>query len=86
MNQYSRDFLRVNKTKARRLFNEGKTIYLVPCKVYPDPRGMWIQPYDIDKKFDKTFDTIVNSYEYYNCCPETGKVVAFYIKTGEEKP
>ena len=77
--------------------NEGETmkVNLIPSKTYLSGYKTWIQPYevemsksDLEQKYagnnDLTyFDSIVNSYAYYNCNNETGNRVHFYIK--EEK-
>ncbi len=83
MTRYSR----VNKTKARRLYNEGKTLYLVPNKCRFDFDGFWIPPYKINKieSFEwqgvtKDFDKLINSFEYYNCNNELGTYTHFYIE------
>lgn len=69
---------RVNKQKAKRLFNEGKTIYLQSCNMYPF--GVWqsLCPIDSEKG---DFDQICNEYGYYNLDNERGKYIHFYIKT-----
>ena len=36
MNQYSRTLKRINKTVARRLYNEGRDILFIPNKLNPD--------------------------------------------------
>ena len=56
---------KTNITKARRLFNEGVTIYLMPSKVaFANP---WISPIRINNvENENTFDSIVNAYRYYN--------------------
>ena len=86
-------FTRVNKTKAKKLYNEGKKIYIIPCKVYPDFNGMWIKPFELqyteemkqkdaeypDLAFQNTFDSRVNSFEFYNCNSELGNYTAFYV-------
>ena len=80
---------RVSKAKARKLYDEGQTIRVCPCKVnpanefYPLSYDMNVadvfdpEPYDWEKKFD----TRVNRFEYYNCqYNELGKYSAFYVR------
>ena len=67
-----------NKQTARKLFMNGQTIYLFPCKanihcVY------WEGGYPISRE-DGYFDRLVRSYEYYNCNNETGYYAHYYIK------
>jgi len=79
-------YKRVDKRTARFLYNAGYTIYLVPCKVWPNDRAPWIQPYPIYKKEDTLFDNQVNAFEYYNCNHnELGYYAAFYIKKENAK-
>lgn len=73
------DFKRVTITQARKLYNNGHTLYIVPSKVYPSYNNMWIQPYKANKNNDGDFEKLVNSYEYYNCNSELGRVANFYI-------
>jgi hypothetical protein len=75
---------KVNKTAARRLFNEGKILYLVPCKVYPNFGNCFITPYEIQKDRVKdgivNFDRIVDNFEYYNCNNEVGRYTHYYVE------
>lgn len=77
----------VSKRTARKLYNEGITVYLVPSNLYPDFNGVWIQPFGIDKNRpdelpeNLDFDKRVNNFEYYNCnCNEFGYYSNFYIR------
>lgn len=74
------NLLKIRKTKARKLFNEGQVIYLLPCKMRVD--NVWQKPHEVVKSEENNdFDKVVNSFEYYNCqYNETGKYTAFYIK------
>lgn len=69
--------IKINKTKAKEVFNNGGTVYIIPCKVRFD--SMWIQPVAIDYRYG-TFDAVVNEFEYYNCTSETGRYSHFYVK------
>lgn len=82
-------YIKVNKTKARNLFNQGKTVYIVPCKVRFDFNNMWIEPYEINKsKYEyydvDTFDIIINSFEYHNCNYELGYYASYYVQADFE--
>ena len=78
-------FVKINKTKARKLYNNNVNIYIIPCKVYPNYNNMWIQPIKlnkeeyIDKNYENDFDKIINNFEYYNCNTEVGRYTSFYI-------
>lgn len=73
-------FTRINKTAARKLFESGAKIFLAPCNM--PPVSMWGQAAECSKdRCDCTFESLVNSFEYYNCnYSETGRYTAFYIK------
>ena len=68
---------KINKNKARELFNRGKTIYLLPAKA--NIRSPWIQYMPINRKRGK-FDSLVASFEYYNCNPHFGNYAWYYVE------
>lgn len=71
-------FVRVNKTKARIKYNEGKTVYLIPDMMRLD--NAWQFPYPINnEREDREFDDIVNSFRYYNCDNERGRGVKYFV-------
>ena len=71
-------YKRIRKDEARRLYSDGETVYILPCKVYPDDNHPWIRPYKMDIR---PFDEFVNEYEYYVCnTAELGFYAAYYIK------
>lgn len=77
-------FTRINKTTARKLYNAGLDVVFCPCNLRPFNRygfglDMRINKDDISND-GRTFDTVVNYFEYYNCRDtETGKYTAFYM-------
>ena len=81
-------YKRISKRMAEKLYNSNGTIHLVPCKICPDDKGVWITPYLANKKEmfdrhqeDQTFEQLINSFEFHNCqYAETGKYTSFYIK------
>lgn len=90
--------IRVNRTKARRLYNAGFPVYMLPCKTRLD--NSWIKPARMIKESinyisndgfntivarNDSFETVENAYSYYNCnYQETGKYPAYYIEKGTE--
>lgn len=74
-----KDFKRVTISQARKMYNEGHTIYIVPSKIYPSYDNVWIQPYKASIKENGDFEKFIASYEYYNCNNEVGRVANFYI-------
>lgn len=98
MNKYTfthkgKTYTRINKTKARKQFLQGDTVYLLPCNLRFDcpwysafPVSMEEQKvYAIDETGIKNrFESLINSFEYYNCNnSEIGKYCAFYIERKE---
>lgn len=72
---------RISMAQARKLYNKGTDIYLLPSKAVPG--SIWIIPIGIsqDNYDPRNFDAKVNAYRYYNCTVETGRRVHFYIET-----
>jgi len=69
---------RIKKPEAKKLFNKGRVIYLVPARA--NLRSPWINPMPISKKRGGSFDKNVNNFEYYNCHAPFGKYAWYYIK------
>ena len=66
----------VNKTVARKLFNKGVTVYILPSNMRLN--NTWGKPLDTNQEmYDMSFDKIVNSFEYYNCNNKTGLYTHF---------
>ena len=70
---------RISMAAARRLFNKGIEIYMLPSKSVIG--NIWILPIGIHQD-GISFEAHVNEYRYYNCSAETGKRVHFYIEGG----
>jgi hypothetical protein len=69
---------RIDKRKARNLFELGVKIYLVPSNFRPF--GPWISPHEIELNQGAAFDQISDSFSYYNCInAQTGYFPAYYI-------
>lgn len=69
---------RINKRVARKLFNEGKTVWITACNTRPEC-GLLMNAGTYENEL-VDFDTFVNSFTYYNCNNETGRYPAFYIE------
>ena len=77
---------RVNKSTARKMYNHGCSIFLLPCNVGESAlTGLnpWVSPIvisilDSDSNINK-FDRAVNNYEYYNCNAELGYYAHYYV-------
>ena len=67
---------KLNKAQARKLFNQGTTIQMIPHKASP------YSPWFIGAKYsqkDGEFDNLVNKVEHYNCNNELGYYLAYYV-------
>jgi len=72
---------KINKSRARKLYNKGIKIHVVACKVRLE-NNPWVQPYELSKKENdgSDFDKCINNFEYYNCqYNELGYYSAYYI-------
>ena len=90
MNKYicnKNNLVRVNKTIARKKYNDGEPVLIVPCKC--DPTNNYFSLSIIISKNDELIDTIdfdkrINYFTYFNCnYNELGKYPAYYIKMEE---
>jgi hypothetical protein len=78
-------YTRVRKDVARRLFNEGRVIYLTPSNVAASDSNLWVKPCPISKEYGKHFDDVVSEFEYYNCNHQLGYYTNFWINEEEVK-
>src|SRR5690606_35163506 len=83
-NLVTRKYTRIRKNVARKLFNEGKIIYLTPSNIMATDSSPWIKPYPINNRAGQNFDDIVNQYEFYNCNYELGYYTNFWISEEKE--
>ncbi len=75
---------RVSKTTARKLYDSGKTVFLLGHKLWI---GMMYQPCPInqsDRFGDNSFDCNCNEFAWYNCDYERGYYPAFYVLQGDK--
>lgn len=69
---------RVSKPRARNLYNQGHDVYMIPCNIHPE--NWWMPPVKMLRNNETTFDRVVNTFCYYNCCNnDLGYYPAFYI-------
>lgn len=80
------NYKRVNKPTARKIYNHGCSIMLLPCKVNEsalDGSHPWVKPCEINiidsKSFENKFDRAVVNFEYYNCNAELGYYAHYYV-------
>ena len=74
----SRTFTRISKPTAKKAFNQGLKIGLIPHKC--NPCGAYMSAFVTAKSEDNSdFVKLVNNYSYYSCqYNELGKYPAFY--------
>ena len=73
----------VNKTTARKYYENGKTVYIHSCNMTIN--NMWqslcpVNQADYPDGFMQSFDSIVYSFKYYNCDSERGKYPIYFIE------
>lgn len=72
----------VNKFKARKLWDEGREIYLHPCNM--DFDSVRQRPILVGRNnFDCqgwSFDDVVHHNEVFNCDSERGKYMHYFVK------
>ena len=74
------NYKRINKTAARNRFYSGEPVYIVPCLV-PVKGSKWFTAGEIVRDLypERSFEQIMNAYEYYNCNNEFGRYAAYYV-------
>ena len=73
---------RINKRRAKREYEAGKEIYLMPSKcALVNP---WVSPCPIRKESEQwlgdTFDNRIRDYQCYNCNYEVGYYPHYYVE------
>lgn len=70
--------IKITKGMARKLYNHGEEIMIIPNRVRPDSMlASWIRKPDQE---EGDFDKLCNAIFYYNCSPETGMNLVYYAK------
>ena len=72
---------RIDKRKARKMYNAGQEVGIIPCKC--NPASIWFNGFtminDPSQEETRDFDSYVNEFEYFNCNAEMGRYAAFYL-------
>lgn len=63
--------IKLTKSQARKRFNDGQPVIMCASKMRVDGDLALMRN-------DSDFETVVNTFHYYNCSKETGLVVHFY--------
>lgn len=74
-------YIRINKAKARKAFEQGKKILLTPVGMRLD--SSWCYSTSISKGDGREFEDLVFSFTLYNCSPELGKYPKFFVESKE---
>lgn len=75
--------IQLNKTKARKYYNDGKTIVLLPSNYNIDEctvccYGTFVTKNELN--FGDSFDKIVKAFEYYRCInSQTGRYTHYFL-------
>ena len=74
--------VKIRKNTARKLFNEGRELIIIPCNC--SPNGAWLTGFRICKNYleNSDFDRLINEFEYYNCNGELGRYTHYYLEEG----
>lgn len=73
----------VNKTAARKAYNEGKKVWLNPCNLLPV--NLWTSPCEISNSnsisiMGATFEIQLSEFKFYNCDSERGKYANLFVE------
>jgi hypothetical protein len=73
-------YKRINKTIAKKIYDNGNTIYIAPCNARLN--GILGYPIAINKdnSDNEDFNIVVNAFIYYNCVNELGRYPSYYVK------
>jgi len=75
-----RKMKRINKRQARKIIENGGTIWVIPHKL--NINSMWSIAVDINKdilnRLEVDFDTFLEFFKSYNCNYEAGYYPAYY--------
>lgn len=84
------NYKRITKPVARKMYNEGYDISLIPCCVSSRVLGgnhLWLKPVTLNIKdceyTENKFDRMVNDFEYYNCNAELGYYPHYFVSTDD---
>lgn len=67
---------KINKTVARKAFNDGKAVVLVPCNMQPK-FGLMVSKNDYHGYDD--FDKLNRAFTWFQCNNECGKYPHYYL-------
>lgn len=71
-------YCRINKTEARKIYNQGRNVYLCPVHMRLDSPWMGIPYINNKKDMRATFNDRICQYEIYNCDSERGQYLKYF--------
>lgn len=71
----------VNKTVAKRLYNAGHEIHLLPCQVNINTSWGLLYTTNAEECDNVPFDSMVNAFTSYNCNTQLGRYPHYYAAT-----
>ena len=77
----------ISKRTAKKFFEDGKEIFIQSSNMTFE--NVWQSAAGIEKSslmYGESFDSICNSFEYYNCDNYRGKYIHFFIREKDLKP
>lgn len=75
------NYKRISKTAARKIYEANGNLYMCPVNINPENSwGLLLGPVSTFEPFDE----MVKWATYYNCYPELGRYLAFYIRKESE--
>lgn len=80
------DFKRISKAAAKKLYDNGGTVYVCPINMDPT-NPYWSMAAEINKQDLEglDFNKMINQYTYYNCINnQTGLYPAFYVEVNND--
>lgn len=73
----------INARTAKKLFENGKGIFFQSSNMTFD--NVWHTPFffNIECSNDQSFETLCNSYRYYNCDNYRGKYINYFVRVSD---
>lgn len=78
----------VSSATARKMYIEGKTMWLLPCNMKVNNVWQKPQPFTLANTTDPfalkiaMFEMVVDSYQYYNCNNKRGRYPIYFVPIG----
>ena len=70
---------RVERRKAKKFYDEGKRIWILPEKANPGSLMFEGSSPFVKTEDKRSFEKLVNEYSFYNCNKELGTYVKYFV-------